>query len=281
MTEQIANMILREEKGVAYLTFPVFDELSFLRHSFSTRIGGVSTGEFSTMNLSFNRGDDDGNVLENYHRICDAVGYDFQKLVASAQDHHTVVRRVTSQEAGIGIWKPRDLQSVDGLITNEPGVVLVTYYADCTPLYFVDPARKAIGLSHAGWRGTVAEMGRHTVEAMTAAFGTDPQDLLVAIGPSIGQCCYEVDDPVAAAVGRLSYIRPSDVLEPKENGRYQLNLWALNRQIIAHAGVPLEQIHIGGVCTRCNSDLLFSHRVMGARRGGLAAMLSIREDWEA
>lgn len=276
--KQLANMHLRENHGVAYLTFPCFEKLDFIRHSFSTRVGGVSKDEFASMNLSFNRGDPDETVLQNYHRICDAVGYDFHKLVASAQDHHTVVRHVTSEQAGVGIWKPRDLQSVDGLITNEPGVVLVTYYADCTPLYFVDPVKKAIGLSHAGWRGTVAEMGNRTVEAMTATFGSNPKDILAAIGPSIGQCCYEVDDPVMEAVRKLSYVRLETVLQPKENGRYMLNLWELNRQIIGAAGVPLEQIVIGGVCTRCHSDLLFSHRVMGAQRGGLAAMLSIKEE---
>ena len=277
MAQQIGNMHLHSAKDVDYLTFPVLEQLDFIRHSFSTRVGGVSEGVFSAMNLSFNRGDPDETVLENYRRFCDAVGYDFHKLVASAQDHHTVVRRVTSVQAGIGITKPRDLESVDGLITNEPGVVLVTYYADCVPLYFVDPVKKAIGLAHAGWRGTVAEMGKRTVEAMSDAFGSDPKDLIAAIGPSIGQCCYEVDDPVFAAVEKLSYIPLEAVLLPKENGRYQLNLWELNRRIIREAGVPAEQIAVGGVCTCCNHELLFSHRVMGAERGGLAAMLSIRE----
>lgn len=275
--KQIGNMHLQEQNGVSFLTFPCYEELDFIRHSFSTKLGGVSKNEFASMNLSFNRGDPDENVLENYRRLCAAVGYDFHKLVASAQDHHTVVRRVTSKEAGIGITKPRDLQSVDGLITNEPGVVLVTYYADCTPLYFVDPVKKAIGLSHAGWRGTVAEMGRCTVEAMVKEFGTDPKDIIAAIGPSIGQCCYEVDDPVVNAIRKLDYIPEEAVLEPKDNGRFQLNLWELNKRIIAHAGVPEEQIHFGGVCTRCHSDLLYSHRVMGVQRGGLAAMLSIKE----
>ncbi|MDD5952397.1 MAG: peptidoglycan editing factor PgeF [Oscillospiraceae bacterium] len=276
----LCNMTLRTEKDVSYLTFPCYDELPFVRHSFSTKLGGVSEGVFATMNLSFHRGDPEEKVLENYHRICDAVGYDFEKLVASAQDHHTVVRRVTSAQAGIGIWKERDLQSVDGLITNVPGVVLVTYYADCTPLYFVDPVKKAIGLSHAGWRGTVAEMGKHTVKAMTEAFGTDPKDLIAAIGPSIGQCCYEVDGPVIEAVRKLTYVPEAAVLQPKANGRCQLDLWELNRRILLESGIPAEQIHVGGVCTRCHSDLLYSHRVMGAQRGGMAAMLSIREPGE-
>ena len=227
------------------------------------------------MNLNFNRGDSDANVLKNYHLFCDAVGFDFHKLVASAQDHHTVVRRVTSKEAGIGIWRPKDMQSVDGLITNEPGVVLVTYYADCVPLYFVDTAKKAIGLGHAGWRGTVAEMGARMVEAMQTEFGSNPNDILAAIGPSIGQCCYEVDAPVYEKVMALTEIAPDECLQPKGEGKYMLDLWEVNRRVIMHAGVPDENIMVGRVCTCCHSNLLFSHRVMGAKRGGMAAMMAL------
>lgn len=277
MQKSIGNMKLQQKNGVTFLTFPCFEQFDFIRHSFSTKLGGVSQNEFATMNLSFNRGDPDETVLENYHRICDAVGYDFDQLVASAQDHHTVVRQVTKQQAGIGIWKPRDQASVDGLITNEPGLVLTTYYADCVPLYFVDPVKKAIGLSHAGWRGTLAEMGKRTVEAMQRAFATDPKDLIAAIGPSIGPCCYEVDDPVYQAVQALTYLPLDAVLAPKGHGKYLLNLWEVNRRILMAAGIPEEQITVGSVCTRCHSDLLYSHRVMGAKRGGLAAMLSLCE----
>ena len=137
MSQSLGCMQLNEKNHVPFLTFPRLDVLPYITHAFSTRKGGVSQQEFSSMNLNFNRGDSDTNVLKNYHLFCDAVGFDFHKLVASAQDHHTVVRRVTSKEAGIGIWRPKDMQSVDGLITNEPSVVLVTYYADCVPLCFV------------------------------------------------------------------------------------------------------------------------------------------------
>jgi hypothetical protein len=276
--ERLSNCVLREKNGVSYLTFPALEKFAFLRHSFSTRLGGVSKDEFASMNLSFRRGDPDETVLENYRIFCSAVGYDFQKLVASAQDHHTVVRHVTEADCGHGIWREKEWQSVDGLITDTPGLVLVTYYADCTPLYLVDPKNRAIGLSHAGWRGTVQEMGKRTVEAMVKTFGTDPKDLVAAIGPSIGPCCYEVDEPVIEAVERLPYVSKETVLVQQENGRFHLDLWELNRQILVSAGVPADQITVGGVCTKCHSDLLYSHRVMGAKRGGLAAMLSIEEE---
>ncbi len=275
--QQIHQMELIENQGVSYLLFPQLSKLPWLNHAFSTRLGGVSQGEFSSMNLNFNRGDPDETVLENYRRFCRGAGFDYDSLVASAQDHHTEIRRVTAKEAGIGIWKPRDRQSVDGLITDEPGVTLVTYYADCVPLYFVNPEKKAIGLAHAGWRGTVAQMGAKMVEAMQKEFGSDPSELLVAIGPSIGNCCYEVDLPVYEQVMALEGIDPASCLQETDGGKYMLNLWEINRRVIHRAGVPESQIFVGEVCTKCHSDLLFSHRVMGAKRGGMAAMMAIRQ----
>ncbi len=275
MSRSLGCMQLCENRGVPYLVFPKLHALPYITHGFSTKKGGVSRGVFSSMNLNFNRGDSDENVLENYRLFCRAAGFDFHKLVASAQDHHTVVRRVTAKEAGIGIWRKRDMQSVDGLITNAPGVVLVTYYADCVPLYFVDTAKKAIGLSHAGWRGTAATMGAQTVRAMQEEFGSDPADILAAIGPSIGPCCYEVDAPVYEKITALPGISPAECLHPKGEGKYMLNLWEVNRRTLVHAGVPAENITVGKVCTCCHSDLLFSHRVMGSQRGGMAAMLAL------
>ena len=153
------TMKLNNIDTVPYLTYNSLSEISFINHAFTTRLGGVSTGEFTSMNMAFNRGDNPDSVTENYKRFCKSAGFDYESLVASAQDHHTVVRAVTSAEKGIGIYKPRDMESVDALITNEKGVTLVTYYADCTPLLFVDTKNKAIGLAHAGWRGTVGRIG--------------------------------------------------------------------------------------------------------------------------
>lgn len=272
----IAQMELQENRGVSFLTFPQLSRFAWLNHAFSTRLGGVSTGVFSSMNLNFNRGDPDENVLENYRRFCDSAGFSFDSLVASAQDHHTEIRRVTAKDAGIGITKPRDRSSVDGLITDDPGVTLVTYYADCVPLYFVDPVHHAIGLAHAGWRGTVAGMAGKMVQEMHRHFQTDPHTVVAAVGPSIGKCCYEVDAPVAEQVLALRGIGSGECLEAAGEGKFMLDLWNLNRKILLGAGVPDSQIFVGGVCTKCHADLLFSHRVMGVQRGGLAAFMSIK-----
>lgn len=275
MRMPIGNMLQQEKDGVVFLTFPALSEEPGFRHAFSTRVGGVSEGEFAALNLSFGRGDPEENVRENYRRISLAAGFDPQSLVFSAQDHHTVVRRVTEADRGKGIWREKDYQSVDGLITDQPGLTLVTHYADCVPLFFLDPVHRAIGLTHAGWRGTVAGVGPITVERMREEFGTDPKDLKAAVGPSIGRCCYEVDEAVAEPVRKLTTPSGDPVLFPKGNGKYQLDLWELNRQLLLGAGILPERIEVGRVCTCCHSDLLFSHRATAGKRGGLAAFLEI------
>lgn len=272
------NMELHHREGVEYLTFPSFSAYPFVRHAFSTRAGGVSKNEYSSMNLGFGRGDGDENVRENYHRFCRAAGLEYDLLVSSAQDHHTFIRRVGKEQCGIGIRKPKDMQSVDGLITSEPGVTLVTHYADCVPVYLLDPVKRAIGLVHAGWRGTAARIAEAAVSAMTREFGSRPADLLAGIGPSIGPCCFEVDSPVRDAFAALSDLNPGDLIRDDGNGKYHVDLWETNRRILMRAGVPASSVTVGGVCTRCNADLLFSHRATGGKRGGLAAFLALTEE---
>lgn len=267
-------MKLNISDALAYLTFDVLDDIPFVRHAFSSRLGGVSTGEFKSMNMSFGRGDSDENVIENYKRLCKAVGIKYETLTASAQDHHTFVRRVTPDERGIGIYRPKDMQSVDGLITNDPEVALVTYYADCTPLLFVDVKNKAIGSAHAGWRGTVGRIGEKVVQKMGEEFGTAPEELVVTVGPAIGKCCYEVDEPVAKQFYALG-LESERFVFPKEGGKYMIDLLETNKRILMAAGVPETNITKSDVCTKCNADLVWSHRATGGRRGGMCAILSV------
>lgn len=269
------NMKINEKSGVTYLTFPSFEKYNYVNHAFSTRLGGVSQNEYASMNLNFGRGDKEENVTENFHRFCTAAGFDYSTLVASSQDHHTFIRKVDSQNYGTGIWKPKDIKSVDGLITNENNVTLVTYYADCVPLFFLDPQKHAIGLAHAGWRGTVAKIGEKMVTAMAAEFGSCPCDLIAAIGPSIGPCCFEVDAPVYDEFSKLTELYPQEFIENKGNGKYMIDLWEANRRVISNAGVPTENITVARLCTECNADWLYSHRASEGKRGGLAAMMCL------
>ena len=267
-------MHLNINDAVAYLTFDALDNIPFVKHCFSSRLGGVSIGEFRSLNMSFGRGDSDENVTENYKRLCSAVGIKYETLVASSQDHHTYVRRVGEEHRGIGIFKPKDMTSVDGLITNEKEVALVTYFADCTPLLFVDRRNHAIGAAHAGWRGTVGRIAAETVSKMSGEFGTRPKDLIVTVGPAIGKCCYEVDEPVAAHFYALGLESEKFIFE-KGGGKFMLDLPEANKQILMDLGVPEDNIIKSDVCTKCNSDLIWSHRATGGKRGGMCAILSV------
>ena len=271
------TMTLNNADSVPYLTYNSLSEIKFINHAFTTRLGGVSEGEFTSMNTAFNRNDDPNRVTENYKRICGSAGFEFESLVASAQDHHTYVRAVTSKEKGIGIYRPRDLESVDALITNEPGVTLVTYYADCTPLFFVDVKNRAIGLAHAGWRGTVGRIGEKVIEKMTALYGTDPKNVTCAVGPAISVCCYEVDEPCAANFLALTDLDTDKFVFEKGGGKNMLNLLEANKQILMAAGVQEKNITLSDLCTNCNSGLLWSHRATKGHRGTMSALLCIRK----
>ena len=268
------TMKLNEHDGVSYLTYNRLSEIDFIRHAFSTRLGGASSGIFESMNLSFEH-DDFDTVTENYKRFCNAAGFDFDTLVASSQDHHTFVRVCTKEQCGIGISKPKDIQSVDALVTNELGVTLVTYYADCTPLFFIDLKRKAIGLAHAGWRGTVGKIGEQVIKTMADNFCTDPADLVCAIGPAISKCCYEVDKACADNFHALG-LDDSKFVFPKEDGKFMVDLLETNRQILVSAGVKEENITLSDLCTKCNSDLLWSHRATNGKRGTMAAFMTLK-----
>ena len=216
--------------------------------------------------------------MENYRRMAAVLGTDAEKMVLSYQTHTTNVRKVTEEDAGKGIVKERDYQDVDGLITDIPGITLVTFYADCVPLYFVDPVHRAVGLSHSGWRGTVHRMGKATLEAMNREYGTEPANVIACIGPSICQDCFEVGPEVAAefADGFAKQYH-NDLFYQKSDGKYQVDLWRANQIVLREAGIPANQIHTTDICTRCNPAHLFSHRIMGTERGNLAAFLALRE----
>ncbi len=261
---------------VPFLTYDKISEIPFVRHAFSTRLGGVSQGEFTSMNLSFGRGDRDENVTENYKRFCNAAGFEYESLTASAQVHETVVRRVTASDRGVGIYKPRDMHSVDALITNDSKVTLVTYYADCTPVFFVDTVNHAIGLAHAGWRGTVGEISRKVVEKMTAEFGTSPKDLMCAVGPVISKCCYEVSADCAAEFTKLFGKQSSVIIPTDKEDKFMIDLALANKLILLEAGVTEENIVLSDLCTQCNSDLLWSHRATNGKRGTMAAFMCIK-----
>lgn len=268
---------LVEREDVPFLIFPALEETGTVVHGFSTRLGGVSEGMFSSMNVSFTRGDRKEAVRENYRRLGAAIGFSCEDLVCSDQTHTTNLRVVTEEDRGKGFAKPKDYTDVDGLVTDVPGLTLATFYADCVPLYFVDPVRRCIGLSHAGWRGTAGKIGKKTVELMREQYGTRPSDLAAAIGPSICQDCYEVSQDVIEAFQEAFEERFwPELFYAKENGKYQLNLWRANELTLLEAGLKPERIAVTDLCTCCNPTLLFSHRASHGKRGNLGAFLMLR-----
>lgn len=262
---------------VTVLQFPLLETLSNIRHIFTTKEGGVSKGDFATMNISFTRGDDREAVLENYRRIASIFEVGLEDIVCSHQTHTTNVRRVTKEDGGKGVVYDRDYEDVDGLITNEKNLVLCTMFADCVPLYFVDTKNEAIGLSHSGWKGTAMQMGKKTLERMAEEFGTEPKDVYAVIGPSICVDCYEVSIDVINAFSKVFLEKEmQEICYKKENGKYQLDLWKANKIILLNAGVLDEHIEVTRLCTHCNSDRMFSHRKTGDKRGNLGAFMCLK-----
>jgi len=264
-----------EKNGIRYLQFPALSAPGVCRHLFSTRIGGVSEGDLGRMNLSYTRGDKKENVDENFRRIADIIGCEPDDFVLSHQTHTTNVRVVTEADRGKGLTRERDYEDVDGLITNVPGIVLSTFYADCVPLYFLDPVKKAIGLSHSGWRGTVNKMGKVTVDKMIKEYGSEPKDIIAVIGPSICVDCYEVSMDVAQEF--MTAFAGADNLDkiviPKNEEKAMLDLWQANYAVLMEAGILKENITLPDLCTSCNKELLFSHRASNGKRGNLGAFL--------
>ena len=273
-----AAMKVVEREGVPFLVFPGLDETEAVIHGFSTRMGGVSEGMFSSMNLSFARGDEEGRVRENFARLGRAMGLDCRNLVFSDQTHTSNVRVVTEADRGKGFVREKDYRDVDGLVTNVPGLVLATFYADCVPLFLVDPVHRAVGLSPSIRNGTVGKIGKRTVELMKEQYGTRPEDLTAAIGPSICQDCYEVsEDVIGQFQEAFEKTYWKEIFYEKPDGKYQLNLWRANELIFREAGLLPERILTTDLCTCCNAKLLFSHRASKGKRGNLGAFLMLKE----
>ena len=272
---------LREKDGVYYFVFPKIEELGIVSHLFSTRLGGVSSGCYSEMNLSYTRGDVKECVDENYKRISDVLGHGhtLKDFVSTFQTHTTNIRVVTEEDRGKGPARERDYIDVDGLVTNVPGIILSTFHADCPPVYFIDPVHKAIGLSHSGWKGTKGEISRKTLEVMKENYGTAPKDCICAIGPSICGPCYEIGEDVALEFSENyseKELSENNILVPYPKVKYRLYLWNAIKLSLLKSGVKDENILVTDVCTKCNSDILFSHRVQHEERGNLAAFLCLK-----
>jgi uncharacterized protein, YfiH family len=245
-----------------------------IKHCFTSRLGGVSQGECSSLNMGFNRNDLKENVLENYRIVCEAMGIDINTLVLSRQVHDNKLYKVSAADKGKGIFKENDLLGYDGLMTNEKGITLVTFYADCVPLFFYDSDNKAIALSHSGWRSTKKQIAAETVKAMKNEYGTEPGKLTCAIGPSIRQCCFEVGEEVVQEfVTEIPWSH--EFCEKKQNNKWHIDLQGIIKKTLLNEGVFEHNITDANLCTKCNKDIFFSHRGDMGKTGSMTAIMQL------
>ena len=262
------SVITQKQGTLEYLTA----EGISVPHCFTTRFGGVSTGIFDSMNIAIKEGETPENVRRNIEILGSALGFATEDLVLTRQTHSDIVRVVGRADCN-GCFH-RDYPECDGLVTNTPGVTLMIFTADCTPLLFHDPVTGAVGAAHAGWRGTADAIGARVVETMVREFGCNPADIRAAIGPNIGQCHFETDadlpQAMIAAFGSEveAYIRPS-------GEKYFLDLKAINALVLRRAGV--QKIEISEDCTMCQPHRFWSHRYTRGQRGSQGALICCRE----
>lgn len=255
--------------SLVYYQFHSLLPFSDLAHGIFTRLGGKSLAPWHSLNTGHTVGDSPEAVDANHRLICEVLGFSTGDLVSPYQVHGHRVAAVDASDRG------RVIPETDALVTDAPDVLLMLRFADCTPIWLYDSVRGAIGLVHAGWRGTVAGTVREAVRAMQSAFGCRPADLTAAIGPAIGPCCYEVGEDVASAFRAQFGKTASQFLAPQENAKWHLDLWAANRYHLTQAGV--ERVEVAKVCTACHTGEWFSHRADRGRTGRIGALIGLRK----
>lgn len=270
--------LLVTEGPLKYIQFDCLKEYSdILIHCMSTRVGGVSTGECSTLNLGFRRKDSRSNVISNFNLICGAAGLDTGSLVLTSQVHGTQVRLVNADDKGKGFSRDSDITGVDGLYTMTPGVTLTTFHADCVPVFLFEPGIKAAALLHSGWRGTLSNIAGSMSEGFRELPGYDAGRLVAVLGPSIGYCCFEVDEDVYCLF-REKY--NNDRYYRTSGTKYNVDLKTIIADQLTAEGIDIKNIHDCGICTKCRNDLFFSYRGDNGRTGSMAAFMQIKPQGE-
>ncbi|MDH7576432.1 MAG: peptidoglycan editing factor PgeF [Bacillota bacterium] len=263
------EFVLKEEPGkVPYLLIPGFGGKAHVRAIFSTRHGGVSKGPFSSLNLGFHTGDFPTRVAANRRILYKTLGLTDDQIHTTEQVHGDRVLVIKERQD----LAAHVLVQADAQVTALRGVALTGFFADCLAVYLYDPVGKVIGLAHAGWRGTVGGIARKCVEAMKQHFGSEPGRCFAALSPAAGPCCYEVGKMVADAVKEVF---PEDwgLLLPAGEGKWKLDLWRANFEVLHEMGIKRENIIVSTCCTICRQDLFFSHRGSEGITGRMAALL--------
>lgn len=274
-----ADEVLLEKDGVTFLQFKNMQKYNDkITHCFTTRKGGISSGVYESMNLGFNTGDDKENVFENFKRISIALNIEYKNMVFSNQIHEANVKTVDENDKGKGIIKKSNIIGYDALITDKPGVVLVTFFADCVSVFLYDAEKNVIALAHSGWRGTVKEIARKTIIKMRDEYNCVPSNIIAAVGPSIGSCCFEVGNEVYE---EFKYNLPysTGYCIKINDEKWRIDLRSIIKNTLIQSGISEKSICISTMCTKCNNDLFYSHRRDNNRRGTMASIMQIKPEY--
>ena len=266
------TMNINFKDSVAFLTFKELEKYSFIKHGYSTRIGGVSRNEFKSLNLSFSVGDTSENVSENYDIFCTCLGIQKNKLALTSQVHKDTIMKVSKKDLNRNDFT--QFEETDGLVTDETGIVLTTFHADCIAIYMIDVSKKVVGLAHAGWRGTVQNIAGKLARKFVSEYNSSLSDIVCAIGPGIGSCCFEVSESLLEHFSDLN-IQNTFIRSSKNDNKVYIDLLEVNRCLLLKEGLKNENIFKSDVCTMCNHDLLFSHRFTEGKRGTNCAFIFI------
>ena len=252
-----------------YFKSEILDGIHGIKHCFTSKCGGVSNGAVKGLNLGFRVGDDKDSVQKNYRLIAEDMGFDYHRITAGRQTHSANIRIITEDDAGKGVDRESEFMDVDGIVTNVKNLPLVVYYADCVPMLLADEKTGVVAAVHSGWRGTVMRIAENAVRQMCEKFGAASQNIKAAIGPSIGPCCFETGPEVACEFKKEYVI-------PKDNGKFLIDLWSVNRDILVECGIKSENIEVLKLCTICNNDILYSYRVHKEETGRMGAFISLQ-----
>lgn len=264
---------LVKQKGIYYYVIDNFEKTGLVKHLFTTRIGGVSPKPYYSLNLGLKTGDKVDNIKKNFLKVFEIIDTCEKNAVFSNQVHGTNIQIIDDKLLTDNVYG-RLSDGVDGLVTNIKNITLVTFYADCVPIFFLDKGKKVVGLAHAGWRGTVKGIACKMIDVLIEKFNSRFEDILVGIGPSIGKCCFEVGEEVFSEFEK-AYPDIIDYIAHKNLDKYYIDLWKANELILMKKGILPNNITISGLCTSCNTDLFFSYRKENGKTGRMAALIKL------
>lgn len=265
---------LHEKGARQYLTFPELDKFPEITALFTTRHGGVSSGCCKSWNFGAHQFDTEDHIRKNYELLAEVLGVSADHMVRTVQTHTTNIRIVTEEDMGKGITRECDYEDVDGLVTDVPGIALITGHADCNAVYFYDPVKRVVGLAHSGWKGTLGGISTAMAAIMTMHYGCLPGDIYTAIGPSLCQNCFEVDEDVALSFAKNDRYAAHAY---QKGSKYYIDLKEIIRDDLFAAGFVRTKMTDAGLCTKCRTDMFFSHRGQKGKRGIMAAAIMLRE----